>query len=86
MSSGSFGQKNAQSSSVKQSPSLNAKEKEEIGNLKKTCEEERKKKERKKKVGTRSRRGLKAYGDLIMYETILIYIHNSRYRKYLQQR
>ena len=46
MSSGSFGQKNAQSSSVKQSPSLNAKGKEEIG--KKSIwsyDEERKKEE-----------------------------------------
>ena len=51
MSSGSFGKKNVQSSSVKQSPRLNAKEKEEIG--KKSIwsyEERRKKKERRKKV------------------------------------
>ena len=52
MSSGSFGQKNAQSSLVKQSPSLNAKGKEEIG--KKSIwsheeEEERKKKEEDEK-------------------------------------
>ena len=49
MSSGSFGQKNAQSSSVKQSPSLNAKGKEEIG--KKSIwsyDDDERKKERKK--------------------------------------
>ena len=53
MSSGSFGQKNAQSSSVKQSPSLNAKGKEEIGKnpfglMKKERKKEERKKERKK--------------------------------------
>ena len=40
---------NAQSTSVKQNQSLNAKEKEEIGNLKKTCEERRRRKKERKK-------------------------------------
>ena len=83
MPSGSFRQKNAQSSSVKQSPSLNAKGKEEIG--KKSIWSYEKEEERKKVKKSRNQNSPKAFGELIKKSVFQVLApKNSKFLQFVE--